>query len=110
MSKKKFPIFVNINPSDYENPSIKVRFKSKDTWQLSPIETIKVFRGNKTIETSENFFKKKYIPNLIFVKNEKKTMRPGFYKQMKNFVYKDFKNLCMAKDNYHLIKLFNQII
>lgn len=109
VTKKKIPIFVNINPSDAENPSLKVRFIDNDMWQLSPIESLKIFKGNKTIKSNKNFFKKIIVPNLSIVKSEKKNMRPGFYNQMKYFASNNFKNLCGVKDNYDLIKIFNQI-
>ena len=110
LTKKNFPIFVKINPSDPENPSIKIRFVDDYMWQLSPIECLKVYKGNKIVKANNNFFRKNYVPNLVFTKDEQKNMRPGFFNQMKNFANQNFNNLCSPKENYNLIKLFNQII
>ena len=109
ITKKNFPIFVKINPSDFENPSIKIRFEDNYTWLLSPIEKLTVYKGNKMVESNKNFFKKSYVPNLVFSKREQKSSRPGFLNQTKNFANQNFNALCKPIENYKLIKLLNQI-
>ena len=109
ITNKNFPIFVKINPSDSENPSIKIRFEDNYTWMLSPIEKLVIYKGNKIIKSNNNYFKKDYVPNAVFSKREQKNLRPGFLNQIKNFANQNFETLCKVEENYKLIKLFNQI-
>ena len=79
MTKKKFPIFIKINHTDSESPYIKIRFNNNYMWEISPLENLKIYRGNKIIKSTNNYFKRKYIPKIISTKNESNNMRPGFF-------------------------------
>ena len=52
-------------------------------WEISPLENLEIYRGNKIIKSTNNYFKRKYIPKIISTKNESNNMRPGFFLQMK---------------------------
>jgi len=109
-TNNKFPIFVKINSKDPENASIKVRFIDNTLWSLSPIEQLNIYNENKIIKSKNNFFGKEYKPVLKYNYKENKKLRPGFLKQMKNFVDLNFKKLVRPQQNIKLIKFFEEII
>ena len=108
-TKKNIPIFVNINPFDPSPVGFKVRFDDETLWLLSPIEKLRIYKGYKIIQSEKNRHNRKYFSKIVYAYNEKKNFRPGFYEQMKNFVFNDNKNACTPKENLNLIKIFNSI-
>lgn len=109
-TKKNFPIFVKINPNDSENASIKIRFIDDTLWSLSPIETLNIYEGNKTVRSKNNFFGKEYKSIVKFTHKENKKFRPGFLTQMRNFANLNFKKLVTPKHNIKLLTLLDEIV
>ena len=86
-----------------------MRFKDNTLWHLSPIEKLNIYNGNKTIKSKNNFFGKEYKSILKYSYKENNKLRPGFLKQMKNFVDLNFKELVTPQQNLKLIKFFGEI-
>jgi len=108
-TKNNIPIFLNINSHDPITVALKARFDDETLWILSPLEKLQVYRGHNIIERTKKIRIKRYFPKKIFSLAESTNLRPGFYKQMKDFIYKNYKLSCKAKESLQLIKLLNDL-
>jgi len=108
-TKNNIPIFLNINSYDPSLVGFKVRFDDETLWVLSPMEKLQVYKGYDIIGRSNRTRIRRYFPKTILTYSESTNLRPGFYKQMKNFIYNNYKLSCSLKENLHLIKLLNDL-
>ena len=90
-TKDDTPIFLNINTSDPSLVGFKVRFDDETLWALSPIEQLKVYKGYEIFERTKKVNVRKYSPKVISRYSEDTNFRPGFYKQMKSFINRNYK-------------------
>ena len=91
-TKNNIPVFLNINSYDPSLVGLKVRFDDETLWTLSPIEKLQVYKGYNIIGRSKKIRIRRYFPKNIFTFAESASLRPGFYKQMKDFINKDYKS------------------
>ena len=67
----------------------------------------------KNVNEEDNRFKKvnvrKYSPKVISRYSEDTNFRPGFYKQMKSFINRNYKLSPKPKENLNLLKLINDL-
>lgn len=108
-TKNNIPIFLNINSYDPSLVGLKVRFDDETLWILSPIEKLQVYKGYDIIGRSNKIRIRRYFPKNIFTYSESTNLRPGFYKQMKDFINRNYKLSCKAKESLQLIKLLNDL-
>ena len=108
-TKNNIPVFLNINSYDPSLVGFKVRFDDETLWVLSPIEKLQVYKGYDIIRQSNRIRIKRYFPKTILTYSESTDLRPGFYKQMKNFIHNNNKLSCRPKENLYLIKLLNDL-
>ena len=108
-TRNNIPIFLNINTSDPSLVGFKVRFDDETLWALSPIEQLKVYNGYEIFERTKKVNVRKYSPKVISRYSEDTNFRPGFYKQMKSFINRNYKLSPKPKENLNLLKLINDL-
>ena len=109
-NKNKLNIFIFINYRNSDNFTIEI-FSKKRRFLLSPIEKLKIFKSIKKKRMGSNNI---FIPKKSFEIVEKMgNSKPGFDKQMKDFIYFCKKgylpkenSLKFAKEVIHLIEKF----
>ena len=79
------PIHLQAN---FNAPSqIAMAFNFKDTiYKLCPIEMMTVYRGMERLEPDDKVKFRRYIPRVIETYEISADYKPGFYRQMKNFI------------------------
>jgi len=77
------PIHLHVNIDDPSPVGFRVRFDDGDTWVLSPLERLTIYRGVK-VEMQGTI--RSYEPDVFNVFEEDRTFYPGVYKQMQAFL------------------------
>lgn len=99
------PMFFSLNSDDPSPTGIWVRF-SDEVWALSPLESLKVYKGIKIIESGSV---RRYTPSLVGEIVESGIYKPGILEQMKSFLVGSYGEGAGLEDCVNQLELIDEI-
>ena len=103
------PVHISLNSDDPSPVGIRVRFDDHETWHLSPIERLSVYRGHTICEPAPDNNVRLYAPTLIRSVLADTTSRPGIHEQMRCFLAGDFSRFATPNDFLNILDLSDRL-
>ncbi|ANS04720.1 hypothetical protein [uncultured Mediterranean phage] len=96
------PVTLHVNNNDPSPVGIRARFPSGETWVLSPIEQLTIFKGVEVIPADKDNPIRKYVGRIASSFWEKGQYKPGIYEQMDAFLQGRMDNAATVADAVQL--------
>ena len=108
-TEEKIPISLTIIANDPIKIGFFLKFDDFTSWELSPIEKLKIYKGYKKIEPRNMSNIRTYEPKLIGEIKENAKYKPGFMSQIESFFRNKDEDFSKPLDNFYLLNLINKI-
>ena len=108
-SNENIPIFLQINSNDPSSAGIFCKFDDNTHWSLSPLEKLTIYDKYKVIEEKNNNIRQ-YVPSISKQVYEDNEFKPGFEKQILEFINLNSNNkLPNMKDQLKVLNFIKKI-